>query len=249
MVSSKTNKKTSHTNSDTVSIKKPKNDSETSKKNIQSKKDTILLSEDKAKTSETKPNSETKNKTNNETKNKTNSETKNKTNSETKNKTNSETEKSKLNALEKLYSFMKKYRNESKAKTGKNLPWTNSMTYEPYGSYDIPDDMYRTFLKLYEDAIVAGYRPHITEKHKEFGPIVIDFDFVHDKKYNKRQYTEQTIEKIIRIYNRIIKKYLDVSNNKIHAYVLEKKEATLRQGKYHDGIHIAIRNSSKVGCT
>lgn len=143
-----------------------------------------------------------------------------------------------LNPLEKLYNFMKKYRNETKNKTGKNIPWTHSMISEPFGSYDIPDDMYSSFLKLYEDAIVAGYKPYITEKHKEYGPIVIDFDFVHDKKYNKRQYTDKTIQSIIKTYNKLIKKYLDVSNNKINAYVLEKKEASLRNGDYHDGLHI-----------
>lgn len=147
-------------------------------------------------------------------------------------------EQNNLNPLEKLYSFMKKYRNESKSKSGKNLPWTHSMISEPYGAYDIPDDMYRKFIKLYEDAIVAGYKPYITEKHKEFGPIVIDFDFVHDKKYDTRQYSNETIEKIIRTYNKLIKKYLDISNNKIQAYVLEKKEASLRKGEYHDGLHI-----------
>ena len=143
-----------------------------------------------------------------------------------------------LNELETLYNFMKKYKNESKKKTGENLPWTHSMTYEPYGAYNIPDDMYGKFLKLYEDVIVAGYVPHITEKHKEYGPIVIDLDFVQSKEHKKRYYTTTTIVNIIRLYNKIIKKYLNVSNNDMDAYVLEKKEPSLRKGEYHDGLHI-----------
>jgi P4 family phage/plasmid primase-like protien len=143
-----------------------------------------------------------------------------------------------LNELERLYYFMKKYKNESKKKTGKNIPWTHSMTYEPYGAYDIPENMYSKFLKLYEDAIMAGYAPHITEKHKEYGPIVIDLDFKQSKENSKRYYTTATIVNIIKLYNRVIKKFLSVYNNSMDAYALEKKQPSLRKGEYHDGLHI-----------
>lgn len=144
----------------------------------------------------------------------------------------------KFNELEKLYSFMMKYKNESKKRTGNNLPWTHSMTYDPYGSYNIPEDLYSKFIKLYEDAIVAGYTPHITEKHKEYGPIVIDLDFVQDKEHKKRCYTGKTITNILTLYNRVIRKYLNVNSGDCDVFVCEKKEPTLRKGEYHDGIHI-----------
>lgn len=144
----------------------------------------------------------------------------------------------KLTSLEKLYLFMENYRNESRKVNGKNLPWTHAMTYEPFGAYYIPEDVYPKFLRLYEDAIVDGYQPHITEKHKEFGPIVIDFDFEQDKEHGKRYYTEKTILNIVRLYNKIMKKYLDVNNIHLMAYVLEKAAPTLRSNKYHDGIHL-----------
>jgi P4 family phage/plasmid primase-like protien len=143
-----------------------------------------------------------------------------------------------LNELEKLYAFMKKYRNESKKISGKNLPWTHVLSYEPYGSFNIPDDRYNKFKKLYEDAIVAGHRTSIIEKHKEYGPIVIDFDFIHSKENSKRYYTNKTILNIIRLYNKIIKKYLDVKSKCMDAYVCEKKAPSLRKNEYHDGIHI-----------
>ena len=152
--------------------------------------------------------------------------------------TKNKPEPKKLNELELLYSFMRKYKNESKKHTGIKLPWTHSMLYEPYGAYNIPEDLYNKFRKIYENAIVAGYKPHITEKHKEFGPIVIDFDFVQAKEHNKRCYTQITIENIIKLYNSVIKKYLDVPSNKMPAYVMEKDSPTLRKGEYHDGIHI-----------
>lgn len=143
-----------------------------------------------------------------------------------------------LNELERLYAFMKRYRNDKKKNSGDNLPWTHSMTYTPYGSYNIPYDSYGKFKRLYEDAVVAGYKPHITEKHKEFGPIVMDFDFVQSKDNKGRFYTEKTIVNIIKLYNRVIRKYLDVSDSELIAYVMEKKKPTLRRGEYHDGLHI-----------
>ncbi len=139
-----------------------------------------------------------------------------------------------LNEKERLQFFMNKY----KVKSGQNLPWTHNMMYEPYGSYNVPEDKYAHLKKLYEDAIVAGYMPSIVEKHKEYGPIVIDFDFVQSKEHKKRYYTNQTIVNIIKLYNQVIKKYLDVSNIRMDAYVSEKQAPSLRKGKYHDGIHI-----------
>lgn len=144
----------------------------------------------------------------------------------------------KMNELEILYAFMNKFKNESKKKSGLNLPYTHTMTYEPYGSYNIPENMYSKFLKVYEDAIVAGYQPHIVEKHKDFGPIVIDFDFIQSKEHSKRYYTEKTVTKIILTYNKVIRKFLNVRSNQMDAYVCEKKEPVLRKGEYHDGIHI-----------
>jgi P4 family phage/plasmid primase-like protien len=143
-----------------------------------------------------------------------------------------------LNELERLYKFMTKYRNENKNSGTKNLPWTHAMTYEPYGSYNIPDNMDGNFIKLYEDAIVAGYVTYITEKHREFGPIVIDLDFVQSKEHSKRYYSEITIMNIIKLYNYVIRKYLKVTSHNIISYVLEKEKPSMRKGEYHDGIHI-----------
>jgi hypothetical protein len=46
------------------------------------------------------------------------------------------------------------------------------------------------------------------------------------------------ITNIITHYNEIIKKYLVVIENKLTAFVTEKNQPTLRNQKYHDGIHI-----------
>lgn len=45
---------------------------------------------------------------------------------------------SKLNELEKLYIFMKKYKDRE--------IYTHKMIYEPYGSYNIPNNKYSKFI-------------------------------------------------------------------------------------------------------
>src|ERR1700733_5757643 len=109
----------------------------------------------------------------------------------------------KRSKLDILYDFMKKYKNNEK-----KMQWTHTSMGDPFGSYNIPDDIYPQFIKLYVDAIMAGHKPFITERHKEIGPIVIDLDFVQSKDNDKRYYNEKTIQNIIRIYDNIIKQFL-----------------------------------------
>lgn len=125
--------------------------------------------------------------------------------------------------------------NEHESKTKE---WTHTSMSDPKGKYDIPEDEYAIFLNLYTNALLEGEKLFITEKHKEQGPIVIDFDFVQDKDHDKRFYTDELIEKCVKLYNKTIKKYLNVTSNKIVCYVTEKKRPVLRNGEYHDGIHL-----------
>ena len=141
-------------------------------------------------------------------------------------------------AARKLNTFMEKYRNKTKAKLGRGekLEWTHAVMCGYKGSFNIPEDKYNEFVKLYRDALFTGNKLHITERHRQQGPIVIDIDFVHEKK--GRKYTRKTIEDIVTTYNKIIKKYVVVKKKDMLAYVSEKKNPVKRNGAYHDGIHI-----------
>jgi len=140
--------------------------------------------------------------------------------------------------LEELYAYLNHFRAETKKKTGLNLPATHRSMHNPTGNFNIPDDSVGKFNKLYTDAVLAGYSPHIVEVHKEYGPIVIDFDFVQTNDDSKRLYTNKHIIKIIKIYNELIEKYISCDKLDICAYVTEKNVPTLRKSEYHDGFHI-----------
>lgn len=139
---------------------------------------------------------------------------------------------------ENLLSFLRHFQNRRKSHSGEKIPWTHSMTDEPYGSYNIPDDYYSDFQNIYTEAVLAGSVLHITERHREQGPIVIDLDFKQNKTNSGRYYTNKTLYNIVVIYNKIIKKYLNVTSAQLSAHVLEKAKPTLKNGEYGDGIHI-----------
>jgi len=133
-------------------------------------------------------------------------------------------------------------------RTGKGEPHTHTFFGGPHGSYYIKDDEYDKFLELYSASVKEGKQEHfIVERPKEVGPLCIDIDidFDPDDKFSNRQYTQKHVKCIIKKINGLLKKYTKVDDNKIKAYVTEKKKPTvdLINGtvdvkRYKDGFHI-----------
>lgn len=134
----------------------------------------------------------------------------------------------KLNQLENLFTFLQKYKT-------KQL-YTHAMIYEPYGNFNIPNDKQDEFMDLYTKSVIGGYHPHITEKHKEISPIVIELNFTQDEK--NRCYDNTILKNIVNTYNKLIKKYSEISTNRLHAYILEHDHPILKGKIYHDNIRI-----------
>lgn len=105
---------------------------------------------------------------------------------------------------------------------------------------NILDDQIDNFFNIYSDAIYAEKTVKVAEKYNEFGPIVLDLDFRHIE--NQRYYTTNMIVKCITLYNQIIKKYLNVSNGNMIAYIMEKKNPKSYRDYYRDGLHIMYPN-------
>lgn len=108
----------------------------------------------------------------------------------------------------------------------------------PYpGKYNINDNDYLKFLRLYKAAIY-GMPMHIVERPKEIGPMVIDIDF--KTKHKERQYLDSHIELVIKAYNKHFKQHLKVRDRDIKAFVFEKPDPTYekKNKEYKDGFHI-----------
>jgi len=126
----------------------------------------------------------------------------------------------------------------------------------PYGKFKLSLSDQKIFFKLYTEAIKDGTELYITEKHLKYGPIIIDLDIKYEVDADHitsenngavRYYDNADILEIIKIYNEIINKYLDIEDYQYTSYVFEKINPTvLPDGKNKDGVHIMYPN---ICCT
>lgn len=119
----------------------------------------------------------------------------------------------------------------SSKRVGQNHDYTHTDVGRQNGKYYIESGIeHRTFLELY----TATFRHNdyaLSEKQKEIGPLMTDFDFKFDAKYMERQYALDDIKKVVKILNKIIYNTLDIEKSNIIAYVTEKKLPSI---KYED---------------
>ena len=139
-----------------------------------------------------------------------------------------------------IFNFLKDH------KVGKQEKHTHTCFGSPWGSYNIPDDKLDIFYELYDKALQNGSKLHITEKHSEYSPMLIDLDEKYSKSITTRQHTETNIKDIVKLYNdEIINCFnIDVNDKRLIAFVFEKPNINIpnsndKKSKYvKDGIHI-----------
>lgn len=150
----------------------------------------------------------------------------------------------KKESLEELYEFI----GTRKAEYGKKSTYTNM---DPRRSYYIKRKDLKHFFNLFNRAKKYGNELHLTEKHrKKVTKLLLDWDVRFESKYKDRTYTKEHIKQIVKITNKVIKKYLNVSKKQLTCFVFEKKHPSLKKnmkgdlvlskkGKkiYTDGLH------------
>lgn len=134
-------------------------------------------------------------------------------------------------------------------KTIPEKEWTHTALGQPPdsypGSYYIEDKDLNLFHHLYNIYTFDESNPvHLTEKHKEYSPILIDLDLRHNfSDSKKRHYDETFINKILTLYfNEIIKYIPNIKKDYLKAFVMEKDIPNFNTNKpyYKDGIHIVL---------
>lgn len=142
----------------------------------------------------------------------------------------------------KLYDFLEEFR----CNPGDKI--THTSLDNPKGSFNITGLQRRNkFYELYKSALNMGAKLHITECHREQGPIMIDIDLNYESEDHERRYTDDHIIKIITNYNILINKYLDLAtentdgSDKLQAFIFEKPTPTIKNNDSNlikDGFHI-----------
>ena len=119
---------------------------------------------------------------------------------------------------------------------------THTSMGNPKGSYYIKDKDLDKFYELYDKALFDSIYLHITERHEEISPIIIDLDFKYSIDTYERKHTIDHLIKIIKLYiDEIINLFnIEKGNNKLISFVFERD--TLYSAKTNtvkkDGIHI-----------
>jgi P4 family phage/plasmid primase-like protien len=141
--------------------------------------------------------------------------------------------------LQRLHSFLLQH------KIQKGGAHTHTSIANPAGSFYVcPKDL-PVFLELYQKAVSEGETNlHLTEKHSDVGPILIDLDFRFaaehgDDEKPKRRYTAENITNVFRIYADTIANYIDEIDH-FDVYVMEKPAPVLAKELEKDGIHLVI---------
>jgi len=106
------------------------------------------------------------------------------------------------------------------------------------GKYHISEDDDEEFIESYQ-SVFGKMKLHIVERPKEIGPMVTDYDFKTTMKYRERQYLDEHIEYVTKLYIDLYKKYLDVDHDKIKVFIFEKPKPTFEENNqlFKDGFH------------
>jgi|688.fasta_scaffold07965_18 P4 family phage/plasmid primase-like protien len=125
-----------------------------------------------------------------------------------------------------------------------------NVTHTTFGynsaSYSIPDEKLQDLYKLLDEVVfnkkikfTLVERPKKTDDGICVKPMVIDLDFRFSMDSTKRQYSEKHIEIVVNLYNKAIKKYVDITDDlKLKAYIFERNKPYNDSGYMKDGIHI-----------
>ena len=120
---------------------------------------------------------------------------------------------------------------------------THTSMCNPKGSYYIEDHDLDTFYELYEKALFDN-ELHITEKHCEISPMIIDLDFKYELETFERKHKMNHIEKIVNLYVSEICNLFEIEKNdkRLISFIFERDELYKNKGITKDGIHILFPN-------
>jgi P4 family phage/plasmid primase-like protien len=119
--------------------------------------------------------------------------------------------------------------------------YTHTSIFKPKGSFFINKNELDIFYNLYDDALSKNIELHITERHEEISPIVIDIDFRYNLDVNDRKHNESHVIKIVELYiNEILNLFnIEKDDKRLVSFVFERNELYKWNNTCSkDGIHI-----------
>lgn len=123
----------------------------------------------------------------------------------------------------------------------KGSEFTHTSIVKPSGAYYIPSEEETRFFSLYKSAITNNDDLHLTEKHRDISPFLIDLDFRFEMTDNniKRKFEDTHIQNIVDAYIDVMRVYIDLPET-VTFYVMQKPYPVIDKGIVKDGIHVVI---------
>jgi P4 family phage/plasmid primase-like protien len=132
-----------------------------------------------------------------------------------------------------FYTYLSGYRVE------KGCEYTHTSITKPAGSFYIPSEKIDEYMDIYRQAYLANEDLYVTEKHRDICSILIDIDLRFDKDSKVRNYDQEFIVDILKIYCDKINNYVNIPDN-LKIYVMEKSKPSIDKNFQKDGVHIII---------
>ena len=143
-----------------------------------------------------------------------------------------------MNSINKYNNDIFNFLDEQTVEKGKKF--THTSIGKPARAYYINQEKLDIFYNLYEQSIINGKKLHLTEKHEDIGPIIIDLDFKYEYEIFERKHNNDTIKAIVNIYNQVLLDLIDIdeTDERLTAFVFERSNVYHSKAITKDGIHI-----------
>lgn len=141
--------------------------------------------------------------------------------------------------MNKVYNFLNNFR-----VSGEGVFNYISMDDDFKGKFNVINDNYEQFIKIYAESVEEGNTYNIAEKPKDIGPILVDIDLKKscDDYEAGRLYNNEMIFAVIDAYRTSLKKYLNLDDAELKVAYFKKPNPTLIKNYVKDGFHLIFYN-------
>ncbi len=144
-----------------------------------------------------------------------------------------------------LHVFLLKHR------VGRGCEHTHTSLARPAGAFYVGGDDEERFYELYQGAVERGDDVHLTEKHKDMAPLLVDLDLRYpavpatDAEDGAgaaplRRHEDAHVEAFLRTYMDAAAGLVRLPEAGVEVYVMEKPRAVATHAFVKDGIHIMV---------
>lgn len=146
-----------------------------------------------------------------------------------------------------FYAYLDNFKLDTSS-SGRSAAPSHTMFGQRNGSYKIPLVEQEEFLEKYSQEALRCSRSRgdevcIVERHRDFGPVVIDLDFRYELPVSgliSRRHDHALVDDFIREYFAVLSSWVVLPSGGVEVYIMERPGPRVEKGIIKDGIHIVV---------